>query len=832
MAENSNSTMEMGTSDQVLVATKRKKSLVYVIGGIAMVVAIGVVIALVVLLSGNEGGSAEDLINTTEGPTPIVDPSTATTITTTTTLAPETPETPPTTTEPPEPEDDSIPLEDIINGVFALPSFSGTWTGGNEVLFRNANGALVLFDVDTDSTTLLISNSSEILQQSGRVTLLSPDRNHVVLAYGIQPVYRHSFKARYAAVDILTATSIAIVPPVENTTELLQNFIWGPSGTSLAFVFENNIYYQSSLTSEPVQITVTGDDSVVYHGIPDWVYEEEVFGSNNAMWFSADGTKLAYATFNDTEVRIMKVPHYGIPGSTDWQYTEHNEIRYPKPGTTNPTVTVTIREIADGGQSTVYEAPSDLDQPILRNVRFVNNETIAVMWTNRVQTSLSVLLCTSGTETCTQIYTYSEENGWIDNIPLMFNEQGNSFITILPQSVDGVLYKQIVQVSENTAEDNASPLWVAESRTNTSNTVLDILLWTPDDVIWYKATHVDDSAEQHIYTVNATRVISCYTCNIVRDDGGRCLYNEASISQEATRVSVTCGGPDVPKVFIYDSNGSLVRVWDDNAETAGLVASRSIPEIIRLKVHVADGLPEADVQIQVPPNYQERTNVPLLVYVYGGPDSALVTKQWSIDWGTSLVSRWNIAVAHIDGRGSGLRGVANTFALNRQLGTVEIEDQIQVTKYLQDNLTWVDSNRTCIWGWSYGGYAASLALARGGDVFRCAAAVAPVVDWRFYDTIYTERYMDTPQNNTQAYINSSLLTPEVVAAYREKRYFLVHGTADDNVHYQHAMLISRLLQRQDVFFNQMSYTDEDHGLVGVRPHLYHALEKFLQENML
>ncbi|KAI8439998.1 hypothetical protein MSG28_001437 [Choristoneura fumiferana] len=216
-----------------------------------------------------------------------------------------------------------------------------------------------------------------------------------------------------------------------------------------------------------------------------------------------------------------------------------------------------------------------------------------------------------------------------------------------------------------------------------------------------------------------------------REDGGQCLYNDAIINDEASRITVNCAGPDVPQVFIYDTNGTLEHTWDDNSGTVGLLTDRQLPVTLRLNVSVAEGYPDADVQLLLPHDYEQRTNLPMLVYVH-----------------------------------------------------------------LHENLSFLDSNRTCIWGWSYGGYAASLALARGGDVFRCAAAVAPV------------------------------------EAYRNKRYFLVHGTADDNVHYQHAMLISRLLQRQDVYFTQMSYTDEDHGLVGVRPHLYHALEKFLEENML
>lgn len=816
--DNSNSTMEMGTSDQVLVNTKRNSTLKYVIGGVVMLAVIGVVIALVVVFTGGED-SVPDPTVTTESPTTPISTSTAAPTTTDTTTTTE----PPTTIEQFAP----IDLDDIIDGAFSPPSFNATWTSGNEALFRNGNGDLVLYDVDTDTSTILIQNASQMLQQTSRVMTLSPDGNQVVLSYGVVPVYRYSFLARYTAVDIVTSNEVHITPTgVDPEEAFLQNFVWGPSGTSLAFVYLNNIYYKANLNAAPQQITTSGQLNVIYNGIPDWVYEEEVFGSSNAIWFSNDGNRMAYVTFNDNDVRVMRVPHFGVPGSVNYQYTQHHEIRYPKSGTTNPTVSVNLVDLTTNVNN-VYTAPADLEQPILKNVRFVSNTAIALMWTNRVQTTFRVVLCTAGTAACTQIYSYTETDGWIDNIPLIFNDAGTAFITILPQSVNGVLYKQIVQVTQGTG----IAAWTLSNRINTAHTVLEILLWASNDIIWYKATSETDSAEQHIYSVNAGGIVECFTCNITREDGQECLYNDGSISTTGQRIIVNCAGPGVPQVFVYNTDGPLVRLWDGGNELSESLANRYLPVTIRMTVPVTSTA-TADVQIQVPSDYERRTNVPLLVYVYGGPDTALVTKQWVLDWGTSLVSRWGVAVASIDGRGSGLRGVSNMFALNRRLGTVEIEDQITAVRYLQDNLAWVDSNRTCIWGWSYGGYAASKALAEGGDVFRCAAAVAPVVDWRFYDTIYTERYMDLPTANPNGYAVSSLLTDEVAEAFRNKSYFLIHGTADDNVHYQHAMLLSRLLQRSDVYFTQMSYTDEDHGLVGVRPHLYHALEKFLQEFML
>ncbi|CAH0717358.1 unnamed protein product, partial [Brenthis ino] len=820
--QNSNSTLEMGTSDQGLVAAKKTKRVTYAVGAVAMLAAIGVIITLAVVLTGNDGGSAEPIIAPTEGPTiptTVVTPPTISTpveppvtTTTSTTQAP--------TTEP----DDEIGLEEIVLGAYAAQPFNGTWVTDSEILLRNSNGDLILYDIITKTPVILVANTSQILQQSSQETRLSPDGRFVVLSFDEVTIYRYSFEARYAAIDILTHEIIYIVPPgVEVQNATLQNIMWGPSGTALIFVYENNIYYQSSLTSPPQQVTTNGVKHVVYNGVPDWVYEEEIFGDKKVIWFSSNGAKIAYATFDDTDVRIMKIPHYGVPGSVDSQYTSHRDIRYPKTGTTNPNVTVSIWDTA-ANTNVTFAAPTNLNEAILKAVAFVGVNSIAIMWTNRVQNTLQVDICNDATSTCATIYTYTEANGWIDNIPMIFNEQGNAFLTILPESVNGVRYKQIIQVSQ------ANNVWTSRRRTNVAHTVQEILSWTPADTIWYKATSENDTTEQHIYSLSATDELSCFTCNVARSDGGQCLYNEANISP-GSRIAIHCAGPDIPQIFIYDVNGTLINVWEDNSLITQFASKLTMPIKLRRTVPLGVGLPDADVLLTLPSNYLTRSDVPLLIYVYGGPDTSAVTKQWSIDWGTSLVSRYGIAVARVDGRGSGLRGVDHAFAVNRRLGTVEIEDQIAVARYLQQNTQWVDRNRTCIWGWSYGGYAASMALARGGDVFSCGIAVAPVVDWRYYDTIYTERYMDVPQNNAQSYVNSSLLAEDVLEGFINKKYLLVHGTEDDNVHYQHSMLLSRALQIRDIYFNQMTYTDEDHSLIGVWLHFYHSLEKFLKENM-
>ncbi|KRT81809.1 hydrolase, partial [Oryctes borbonicus] len=221
---------------------------------------------------------------------------------------------------------------------------------------------------------------------------------------------------------------------------------------------------------------------------------------------------------------------------------------------------------------------------------------------------------------------------------------------------------------------------------------------------------------------------------------------------------------------------------------------------------------------------------PMVVNVYGGPDSYQVLEKFSVDWGSYLAVNKSIIYATIDGRGSGLKGDKILFSGYRNLGTVEIEDQISVTKQIQQTVAYVDDTRTAIWGWSYGGYASGLALATDKEnVFKCGMSVAPVTDWTLYDSIYTERFMGLPtaDDNSYGYESAKLLNK--YSGIRDKEYFLIHGTFDDNVHYQQSMLWSKVLEHQDIMFRQQSYPDEDHGLGSVRPHLYHSLENFLDE---
>ncbi|RLU16821.1 hypothetical protein DMN91_010889 [Ooceraea biroi] len=291
------------------------------------------------------------------------------------------------------------------------------------------------------------------------------------------------------------------------------------------------------------------------------------------------------------------------------------------------------------------------------------------------------------------------------------------------------------------------------------------------------------------------------------------------------------GNREVVNSQINSGNSTLLFVWEDNNAVTEMIAEKSQPIVHRYKIPVTGGF-SAQVRLLIPPgaDLSGAIKYPMLVYVYGGPDSYQVTEKFNIDWGTYLVTNKSIIYAAIDGRGSGLMGNDMLFAGYRHLGTVEIIDQINVTRHLQNKLPFIDRARTAIWGWSYGGYATGMTLAMDlKGVFKCGMSVAPVTDWALYDSIYTERFMGLPTvaDNLQGYEQGQLLNK--VDNIKNKMYYLIHGTLDDNVHYQQSLMLAKVLEQKDILFRQQTYTDEDHGIAQSRAHLYHSLENFLDE---
>lgn len=729
----------------------------------------------------------------------------------------------------------SVPLEDVLGGRFSAAPANASWISDSELLYKDTLGQIIIFDVAKQNKTALLGSNFVVHYPTLHLEL-SEDRKYLLISSNHSKLFRHTYLAQYEIINIEKKTKISLV----NSEGLLDNkvlqlVVWAPTGNALVYVYHNNIYYRPSAEHErEYKLTTTGSFGSIYHGTPDWVYEEEVLASNKALWFAPDGKKLAYATFNDSLTRVMSIPYYGLPANLEFQYTRAVNVRYPKPGTPNPTVSLTVVQLE--GTFTAFDIPPPKglanSEPILTAVSWANDNEVSAIWMNRVQNEAAIVVCSTMDFSCKNILEISEPKGWIDLfVPPKFSDNGDKMIIILPQEEDEKTdaFRHITLVDRNIVPPKITAL------TSGKFVVTEILAWdTTTRNIYYLANQEEDPGVSHLYSVSDNTDMKeqpkCLSCSAKTRDGNEmCLYNKATFSKKNSYYILNCAGPDIPEASIYTKDNKKVMVWESNEEIRKLLEHRTLPTVRHLQVEVPGGF-KAQVQMWLPPNIDKKQKYPLLINVYGGPDSFQVTKRFNIDWSTYLTVNRSIIYAAIDGRGSGLKGNKMLFAGYRRLGTVEIEDQLSVTKYLQDHFDFVDKNRTGIWGWSYGGYSTGMALATDQEgIFKCGIAVAPVTDWAYYDTIYTERYMGLPTvaDNLKGYIDSQLINK--VDNFRNKMFFLVHGTLDDNVHYQQSMMLSKALEQKDILFRQQSYPDEEHGLSGVRPHLYHTLEDFLEE---
>jgi len=364
--------------------------------------------------------------------------------------------------------------------------------------------------------------------------------------------------------------------------------------------------------------------------------------------------------------------------------------------------------------------------------------------------------------------------------------------------------------------------------------VTKILYWDQaNSKIYYKGTGVNRPSERHIYvtSVSDPSDFMCISCKQENKYAQRCLWNDAKFSVDGTYWVWTCQGPEtVPLVRIMNTiTNEILYTWEENDELHNKLMQKALPSQMDLMVEVEGGF-KAQVRILLPHDFDETKKYPMIVYTYASPGSQAITDTF-IDADVLLYTKvYKVIYTKIDGRGSLFRGYANMETLYRKLGTHEVMDQITVSKKLTDKYSFIDKDNVGIWGWSYGGFTTASALAHDKDnVFKCGISVAPVTSWMYYDSIYTERYMGLPtaKDNFAAYNNTDLTL--LAKKFDGKKFYLIHGNADDNVHYQQSMMLSKALERADVLFRSQSYPDENHSLGSVRPHLYHSMVQFWRE---
>ncbi|XP_046675518.1 venom dipeptidyl peptidase 4-like isoform X2 [Homalodisca vitripennis] len=716
-----------------------------------------------------------------------------------------------------------ISFEDALLHPFSPETFNGTWISSNEYIYED-DSTLYKTNVETDETTVLL-NRTLIEKFNLTDVLVSADGKWVAIEHDKQSIFRHSRTSLYTIINLETEEQYVLAEG-----RRIQLIAWAPVGSGLVFVAENDIYYQSEedrLVNTTHRITTSNKD--IFNGVADWVYEEEVLGDTKALWFSPDGSKLVFATMNDVNVRNVTFWKYGDPNRwtnknlVSSQYVQEVVIKYPKVGTRNPVAYLNYVDLAsENFKPVIFKAPTDLvtSDNILGAVSWANNTHFSVTWMERLQTKACTQLCSADVDSaCDVVYSYHEDNGWLDIVePVWVNS--TAFLTVLPHDQGGQLgnYRQLSLVQDG----QDVPL------TSGPSVVTAIRCYDKEDnTVYYSSTVNGDSAKRHVYKMdlNNPEKQECFSC-LVQED---CAYGTASFSKSCTNMLLTCRGPSVPQYHIYNKNGTLLKYLSNNSRLSELLTRVELPTKQDLTVPIGGGF-TGRVRMLLPPNIDTsgRTKYPMLFSVYAGPDFNKISDAWAVPgWDDYLVTKRRVVLVYLDVRGSGLRGDKLKFAVYHKLGGPEIEDIINVAQYLQQKFPYIDAVRTAIWGWSYGGFATAMTLAKDRlNVFRCGISVAPVTNWIYYDTVYTERYMGLPTNdsNLAGYMASDVSAH--VDNFRHKLFYLIHGNADDNVHYQQSMMLSRALELADILFFQQSYPDETHGLSHVHRHLYHSMDKF------
>ncbi|XP_049904675.1 dipeptidyl peptidase 4 [Epinephelus moara] len=702
-------------------------------------------------------------------------------------------------------------IEDYFNDTIRWKAYSLYWISDKEYLHKTREGNVILFNAETNEESLYLSNST-FAQVDANDYLLSGDYRYIAFESNFTKKWRHSFTASYSIYDRESSTFITPV----NLPTVVQYFTFAPTGNKYAYVFDYNIYFKSDVIAEAVQVTFNGKKNEILNGIPDWVYEEEVFASNGAIWWSSTGKYLTYAEFNDTDVHKVEFSWYGSE-----QYPETVAVPYPKAGSPLTKVKLYVVDTTNPSRRTQVVPPASVasGDHMLCSVTWVTDERVAVQWVTRKQNYVVVQIYdfdgSSWQEK--QKFEQTSKTGWVGHyvpLPIFMAEDKLSFYKVMSDTQG---YKHIHYIKDGKATPITSGKWEVIYISKLTNNAI------------YFASNQDQGipGKNNLYKVaigNSPSAPQCLTCDLHKD---RCQYNSAYFSFDASFYRMDCYGPGLPLYTLRDNRGSgaELAVLEENKELESILSEFQMPTMQYGTLKIAGY--DLWYQMMLPPNFKKSKKYPLLINVYAGPCSRQVDYRFKLNWGTYLSSSHGIIVASFDGRGTGYRGDEIMHAIYKRLGTFEVEDQITaVRKFIE--MGFIDKDRIAIWGWSYGGYVTSMALGAGTGLFKCGIAVAPVAKWEYYDAVYTERYMGKPTENSDSYKNSTVTAR--AKNFKTVDYLLVHGTADDNVHFQQAAQISKALVDEQVDFEAMWYTDKDHTLRGSSyHHIYTLMSHFLQK---
>ncbi len=704
-----------------------------------------------------------------------------------------------------------ITLEDIWQrGTFQESTVRGVnWMANGQFyssqVADRARGVshVIRYNITTGAVTDTIANGTRLIAQGENRPInfdsysFGPGERSMLFATNTEPIYRRSYKADYYVYDLGSnqLRRLSAGGPQSYAT-------FSPDGTKIAFTRDNNLFYTDLATMQEVQVTTTGEFNRIIHGSTDWVYEEELSFAQAFFW-SPDSRKIAFYTFDESHVKEYNMQLWKGLYPTDYRF------KYPKAGERNSIVTLSVFNLQNASTVPVEVGPEQ-DQYIARVNWTHNPEVLAFRRLNRLQNKLELLHADAATGKSMVILTETAPNYIdIEESDLTYLANGRQFIYtselkgykhLFLYDINGRMIRQITQ----------------------GNWEVDKFLGIDEKsgTLYFTSTEVSPTDRQ-LYSIN----INGRNKRTLTPERGTYAINMSPDFRYFLSYHTTANTPTV--VSLHDGRtGAVRRVLEDNQALRQKLAQYQIKPLEFFQFNTSEGVSLNGWMIK-PAQMDPQKKYPVLMFVYGGPGSQQVLNRWggaNYLWYQMLADKGYV-IACVDNRGTGGRGNDFKKVTYANLGHYEVIDQIEAGKHL-GSLPFIDNNRIGIWGWSYGGYMTSLALTLGADVFKTGIAVAPVTNWRFYDTIYTERYLKTPQQNPEGYDNNS---PVTHAAKLKGNYFLIHGTGDDNVHFQNAVAMQDALIKNNKQYESFYYPDRNHGIYGgnTRLHLYQMMTDFL-----
>lgn len=636
----------------------------------------------------------------------------------------------------------------------------------------------------------------------------SSNETKILLTTGKQPIYRHSFTAVYYVWNQVTEE---FLPLSEKGAQMVATF--SPDGERVAFVRGNNIFIKNLKFGTENQVTFDGAKNKIINGIPDWVYEEE-FGYNKAFWWSPDNKFLAFVRFDETQVPDFTMPVYGGESPHFEQYKLYpgqETFKYPKAGEKNSVVTVLVHELRSKTNMPVKTGDdNNIYIPRLNWTPDANN--LVVMRLNRPQNKLDVLYA----------------NPFTGDSRLVFTEKNKRYID--ESFLDNLFYFEDGKFIITSERDGWSHLYLYDS----NGFELAQLTKGKFDVTKYYGF---DNIKKLFYYQAAAESPLRREVYFISQDGkkkGKLSTmqgtNDVIFSTDFNYYINYFSNSKTPNlVALHDIKGTQINVLQDNTVLRNTIKALALPQKEFFSFTTSAGIILNGYMIK-PPGFDASIKYPVVMTQYSGPNSQSVADSWGrgIGWENYLAQEGFLVVC-VDPRGTAARGEDFRKITYMQLGKFESDDMVEAAKYLGAQ-SFVDKNNIAIYGWSYGGFMVLLAMEKGGNLFKVGISVAPVTSYRFYDSVYTERFMRTPDENKEGYDDNAPLTH---AGQIKGRLLIIHGSADDNVHAQNTFEFTEKLVQEGVQFDMAIYTNRNHSIRGgnTSKHLYSKMTDFLKEQL-